>query len=142
MTNQYIANYCMDNPEHQMFRVTDGARCVECNGMVNVKEVTKAEHYRLPTYQQLRYELKQKQKPKQSLSISVDMDTNKMQLKLRAIAKHTEALANELDAIDSDDKCTNLSAEQIEMINGMLKRNEKGMAICSCDIQRILEGTD
>ena len=76
------------------------------------------------------------------LSISVDMDTNKMRLKLRAIAKHTEALADELDAIDSDDKCTNLSVIQIEMINGMLKLNEKGMAICSCDIQRVIEGTD
>ena len=39
------------------------------------------------------------------LSISVDMDTNKMQLKLRAIAKHTEALANELDAIDNAWQC-------------------------------------
>ena len=42
-------------------------------------------------------------KPKQSLSISVDMETNKMQLKLRAIAKHAEALANELDVIDNED---------------------------------------
>ena len=73
------------------------------------------------------------------LSISVDMDTNKMRLKLRAIAKHTETLANELDAIDSDDKCTNLSAKQIEIINSILKRNEKGMAICSCDVQRVLD---
>lgn len=39
------------------------------------------------------------------LSISVDMDTRNMQLKLRAIAKHTEALANELDAIDSAWQC-------------------------------------
>lgn len=39
------------------------------------------------------------------LSISVDMDTNKMQLKLRAIAKHTEALADELDAIDNAWQC-------------------------------------
>ena len=39
------------------------------------------------------------------LSISVDIDTNKMQLKLRAIAKHTEALADELDAIDNAWQC-------------------------------------
>lgn len=39
------------------------------------------------------------------LSIAINMDTNKMQLKLRAIAKHTEALANELDAIDNVWQC-------------------------------------
>lgn len=39
------------------------------------------------------------------LSISVDMDTDKMQLKLRAIAKHAEALADELDAIDNAWQC-------------------------------------
>lgn len=37
------------------------------------------------------------------LSISVDMDTDKLQLKLRAIAKHAEQLADELDAIDNND---------------------------------------
>lgn len=36
------------------------------------------------------------------LSISVDMNTDKLQLKLRAIAKHVEALADELDAIDNE----------------------------------------
>ncbi|MGA4519606.1 hypothetical protein ACPA0F_20320 [Solibacillus silvestris] len=39
------------------------------------------------------------------LSISVDVETNKLQLKLRAIAKHTEALADELDAIDNTWQC-------------------------------------
>ncbi|WP_342550949.1 hypothetical protein MKX57_09345 [Lysinibacillus sp. FSL M8-0216] len=42
-------------------------------------------------------------KPSKSLSISVDMDTDKMQLKLRAIAKHVGALADEFDAIDNAD---------------------------------------
>ncbi|MER2057849.1 MAG: hypothetical protein ABTA16_03430 [Niallia sp.] len=42
---------------------------------------------------------------RKSLSISVDMDTNKMQLKLRTIAKHTTALADELDAIDNAWQC-------------------------------------
>ena len=35
------------------------------------------------------------------LSTSVDMNADKLQLKLRAIAKHCESLANELDAIDN-----------------------------------------
>lgn len=39
------------------------------------------------------------------LSISVDMSTDKLQLKLRAIAKHAEALANELEAIDTAWQC-------------------------------------
>lgn len=43
-----------------------------------------------------------KRKPKQSIAIAVEADTNKLQLKLRAIAKHTEALADELDAIDNE----------------------------------------
>lgn len=43
------------------------------------------------------------EKPSKSLSISVDMDTDKMQLKLRAIAKHVGALADELDVIDNVD---------------------------------------
>lgn len=43
-----------------------------------------------------------KRKP---LSISVDMNTDKLQLKLRAIAKHCEALADELDAIDHTWQC-------------------------------------
>ena len=104
MTNlNHVANYCMDNPEHPMFRVTDGARCVECNGLVDIKPVTKEQYYGLPTYQQLGNE--RKQKAKQSLSISVDMDTNKLQLKLSAIAKHTEALARELEAIDNAWQC-------------------------------------
>lgn len=36
-----------------------------------------------------------------SIEIKLDADTNKLSLKLKAIAKHAEALANELDAIDS-----------------------------------------
>lgn len=41
-----------------------------------------------------------KKEPK-GITVSVDMDTDKMQLKLRAIAKHVGALADELDAIDA-----------------------------------------
>lgn len=46
---------------------------------------------------------KNKPKPNQSLSIAVDVNTDKLQHKLRAIAKHAEALANELDVIDNED---------------------------------------
>lgn len=153
MTNyNHVANYCMDNPEHPTFRATDGARCVECNGMVNVKPVTKEQYRGLPTYRQLCNErkrpyqfkaqclvcdhqgtvlhnskeeyqevtvcpkckgafvdiwkivkYKQTESKGQSNTVDVDINTNKMQLKLRAIAKHCEALSNELDAISNSE---------------------------------------
>ena len=34
------------------------------------------------------------------ITIELDMDTNNLSAKLKAIAKHAEALADELDAID------------------------------------------
>lgn len=39
------------------------------------------------------------------LTIELDMNTNNLSAKLKAIAKHAEALANELDAIDHGWKC-------------------------------------
>lgn len=99
-SKKYLANCCMKYPNHQMFKVTDGARCVVCNGLVNVKEVTMDEHYLLPTYTDLRK--RRNETKSKSLSISVDMNTANLQRKLRAIAKHTEALADELDEIDTE----------------------------------------
>ena len=49
-----------------------------------------------------------KKEPK-GITVLVDMDTDKMQLKLRAIAKHVGALADELDKIDSFDECPKCS---------------------------------
>ena len=47
------------------------------------------------------------------LSISVDMNTDKLQLKLRAIAKHAEALADELDAIDNMVVCPDCNGSEV-----------------------------
>lgn len=90
--------------------------CPECNQLINVvpADVTKGEPF---TLKHLRYVLIDKNKQKdvrkmterKPLSISVDMDTNKMQLKLRAIAKHAEALADELESIDNPWECPNCS---------------------------------
>ena len=52
----------------------------------------------IQAWREKRREESNKRKP---LSIEVDMNTDKLQLKLRAIAKHVGALADELDAIDS-----------------------------------------
>ena len=54
-----------------------------------------------------------KKEPK-GITVSVDMDTDKMQLKLRAIAKHTTALADELDAIDNAWQCDCGSTEFVD----------------------------
>ena len=39
---------------------------------------------------------------KRKTSITVDVDTSKLTLKVRAIAKHAEALADELERIDKE----------------------------------------
>lgn len=81
-------------------------------------------------------------KAKRKLSIEVKGDTTKLQQQLRAIAKHTEALADELDAIDSNE-CTELSTNQIVLLEHMLELNkQKGMTICSCDVERVLKLDD
>lgn len=112
-----VAIYCMDNPSHQMFKDTDGARCVECNGMMMPKPVSEEEYRALPSYSEWREE--RTRKPKQSISIAVDANTDKLQLKLRAIAKHTVALADELDAIDNVWSCESCGdARRITERNG------------------------
>ncbi|MFJ7951542.1 hypothetical protein ACIQZG_08445 [Lysinibacillus sp. NPDC096418] len=45
--------------------------------------------------------LKPKKNVLRNIQIGVEMNTDKLQLKLRAISKHTEALADELDWIDN-----------------------------------------
>lgn len=39
------------------------------------------------------------------ITVNVEMNTDKLQMKLRAIAKHAEALANELDEINNRWQC-------------------------------------
>lgn len=47
--------------------------------------------------------IKMVEKNKKNLNIDINLNTNTLQRKLRVIAKHTEALANELDEIDNSD---------------------------------------
>lgn len=49
--------------------------------------------------------LKPKKNGLNNIQIGVEMNTGKLQLKLRAIAKHVGALADELDAIDNLKEC-------------------------------------
>jgi len=70
--------------EETTHKLKEGIPCPKCKGPVMSQEV---------------------KKERKALSIQVDMDTYKMQLKLRAIAKHVSALADELDNIDKDINC-------------------------------------
>ncbi|MGE7932130.1 hypothetical protein [Viridibacillus arvi] len=47
-----------------------------------------------------KYKQKESKTVRSSISVAVDMDTNKLSAKLNAISKHTQALADELEAID------------------------------------------
>lgn len=64
-------------------------------------------------------------KETEGLTITVGMNTDKLQLKLRAIAKHAEALAKELDEIDNAWQCDCGSTEFIDVhFNSKLIRRE------------------
>jgi len=64
-------------------------------------DVTKGEPFTLKNLQQVFFKKREHKSSTRNLSIDVLVNTDKMQLKLRAIAKHTAALADELDAIDN-----------------------------------------
>ncbi|MFD4492980.1 hypothetical protein [Lysinibacillus fusiformis] len=99
---------CENNHRFRLGNNEDGYNfCPECNQLIRVvpADVTKGEPF---TLQHLSHAVIKKKKPKTSarnLSIEVLMNTDKMQLKLRAIAKHVSALADELDNIDKDIEC-------------------------------------
>lgn len=99
---------CSNNHRFRVGITGDGYRnCPECNDLLKQvhADVTKGEPF---TLQYLSQAFIKKKEPKSStgnLSIDVAMNTDRMQLKLRAIAKHAEALADELDAIDNAWQC-------------------------------------
>lgn len=78
----------------------DGIRCPICNDLVDL-----VPYDGIPGH--VNYNLyKKNNKPKYSkgLFIEVSADTDNLSLKLKAIAKHAAALANELEEIDQHAK--------------------------------------
>lgn len=74
----------------------DGINCPICKGPVNIVPFDgKPGHINYYLYQK-----HNKFKPNNRLSIDVTANTDNLSAKLRSIAKHTTALADELDAID------------------------------------------
>lgn len=55
--------------------------------------------------------IKMEQRKDSKLTITVEADTNNLSAKLKAIAKHTSALAEELDTIDG---CANLLTDEVK----------------------------
>ena len=53
-------------------------------------------------------------KKAEGISITLDMESGKMQRQLRAIAKHTEALADELNGIDKE-VCPKCGSSDVEV---------------------------
>lgn len=62
------------------------------------------------------------------ITLVVGMNTDKLKLKLRAIAKHAEALANELDAIDNAWECPNCAESNYQDLHA---NNEFEFRICN-----------
>lgn len=89
---------CMNDSSHVFKgRHLDGVSCPICGGPVLPKPYDKRKDSNLPYYRDLK---KQSSKRKSAITIDLIFD-DKSKLKLRAIAKHTTALADELDNIDN-----------------------------------------
>lgn len=131
-----IAYYCMDNPSHRFGGENlDGIRCPYCDGSVNIKPVSSEEYKELPMYRELKRKHKHIKRNPKSIEIAVDMNTDNLQLKLRAIAKHAEALADELDHIDAAkcDKCVGLLDITTLSVDGFPVEEIKVCTRCGSD---------
>ncbi|XKO57112.1 hypothetical protein ACI2WT_08880 [Lysinibacillus fusiformis] len=97
---------CMNDSSHVFIgRHLDGVSCPICGGPVLPKPYDERKDSNLLCYRDLK---KQSSKPKSAITIDLNFD-DKSKLKLRAIAKHVGALADELDAIDNFEECPKCS---------------------------------
>ena len=95
---------CENNHRFRLGVAGEGYRyCPECNQLLKEvpADVTKGEPFTLQYLYQAFIKKKEPKRSARNLSIDVAINTDNLQLKLRAIAKHTEALADELDMIDA-----------------------------------------
>lgn len=108
---------CENNHRFRLGICGEGYRdCPECNHLLKEvhADVTKGEPFTLQYLWQVFTKKKEPKSSARNLSIDVAMNTDNLQLKLRAIAKHTEALADELDAIDNAWQCDCGSTEFVD----------------------------
>lgn len=120
---------CMNDSSHVFKgRHLDGLSCPICGGPVLLKPYDERKDSNLPYYRDLK---KQSSKRKSAITIDLNFD-DKSKMKLRAIAKHVGALADELDAIDNTDiETLNEIAKSIGVLNSKTG-NEIGNALCKC----------
>lgn len=115
---------CMHNPTHSFKgenRNMDGVSCPICGGPVLHGPYDEGKDSNLPNYRDLK---KQLPKPKSAITIDLNFD-DKSKLKLRAIAKHAGALADELDRIDNAWQCECGSTEYVTTFgDGFLADNQ------------------
>ena len=65
MTNlNRVAIQCVNDSKHRMFKETDGARCVECEGIMNPIPVSEEEYRLLPSYNKWHEQQNKKKKHK------------------------------------------------------------------------------
>ncbi len=89
---------CMNDSSHVFKgRHLNGVSCPICGGPVLPKPYDERKDSNLPYYRDLK---KQSSKRKSTITIDLNFD-DKSKLKLRAIAKHVGALADDLDAINN-----------------------------------------
>ena len=79
--------------------------------------------------------------------LSIDIESTKMARKLRAIAKHAESLANELDAIDNEWQCDCGSTKFTDYYSDRFIRREcekcsEQYAMPNDDLPTPFEGSD
>jgi len=110
---------CMNDSSHVFKgRHLDGVSCPICGGPVLPKPYDERKDSNLPYYRDLK---KQSSKRKSAIIMDLNFD-DKSKLKLRAIAKHEGALADELDRIDNawQCECGCAEKEKIEIDNKTL----------------------
>lgn len=134
MSKQYIANSCIDNPDHQMFRITDGARCVDCNGLVNIRIISADKYYGLPTYQQL---LEKRKQIKSNNEIEIIMSNPNKPPKIKLNGKSIKGIIELRYSYDTDTEVPN------GQHNYTVKYcDEDTNAIRTISVNKIWEGED
>lgn len=106
MKNNVVIVECSSGHRFIVGKTDDGiSYCPRCHGKLDgFYSISKEETTGMTTIGDVwREKRKEESKSTRSLSVAIQCDTSILQRQLRAIAKHTEALADELDAIDMDE---------------------------------------
>jgi len=118
---------CENNHRFRLGNNTDGYNhCPECDHLLKEvpADVTKGEPFTLRYLYQAFIKKKEHKSSARNLTVDVTINTDKVQLKLRAIAKHADALADELDVIDNTWSC-DCGSTDYEDTDGFVNSNKE-----------------